>query len=487
MRGKELLILVVLTLGALGVHGYHPAAEDAEIYLPTIVSLLHPQLFPFHREFFHSHSTLTLFPQLIAWSVKLTHLPLSVMLLAWQVASIFLVLLACYVLARRLFQNGIAAWGGVILVAALLTLPVAGTSLYIMDHYINPRHFSAFAAIFSILAVLEGRYLRAGLWLAFAAMVHPLMAFYAISYSVLLGWMGRRDRTHTAGVSRVGAAFVVPFRSLFQAPSPAYLEATRYHPALYLLNWRWYEWLGIVAPLVLLAYLVKLARARRSREVELLCRALVVYELVYFAGALVISIPTRFAALARVQPLRALHLLYLLLFVLLGGLAAEYVLDKRIWRWIALYVPLCAGMFAASRATFPASAHIEWPGAAPKNAWVASFEWVRENTPSNALFALDPMHMCIRGEDANGFRAVAERSMLADAVKDSGAVTMFPPLAQEWLEQVQAQTGWKDFRVRDFERLRARYGVEWVILQQPGISAFSCPYQNRAVVVCHVD
>jgi len=39
------------------------------------------------------------------------------------------------------------------------------------------------------------------------------------------------------------------------------------------------------------------------------------------------------------------------------------------------------------------------------------------------------------GEDTHGFRAIAQRSMIADAGKDSGAVSMFPPLADEWYQQ----------------------------------------------------
>ena len=63
--------------------------------------------------------------------------------------------------------------------------------------------------------------------------------------------------------------------------------------------------------------------------------------------------------------------------------------------------------------------------------------------------------MHIPGEDENGFRAIAQRSMLADGVKDSGAVTMFPPLAETWLRQVQADSDWKTFRAQDFRRLQA--------------------------------
>jgi len=38
-------------------------------------------------------------------------------------------------------------------------------------------------------------------------------------------------------------------------------------------------------------------------------------------------------------------------------------------------------------------------------------------------------------DDQHGFRAIAERSRLADAVKDSGAATMFPETtaAVDWL------------------------------------------------------
>jgi hypothetical protein len=95
--------------------------------------------------------------------------------------------------------------------------------------------------------------------------------------------------------------------------------------------------------------------------------------------------------------------------------------------------------------------------------------------------------MTLAGEDQHGFRALAERSMLADAVKDSGAVTMFPALAVDWREQVDAQLGWSHFQAQDFQRLRRKYGVSWVVLQQPGVAGLACPYQNAAVVVCRVE
>jgi hypothetical protein len=230
----------------------------------------------------------------------------------------------------------------------------------------------------------------------------------------------------------------------------------------------------------------RLARTRQQTLLARACRAFLIYGLIYLAVALVLDLPARFESLARVQPLRSLHLLYIFLFLCVGGLLAEYVLKKSVWRWLALFVPLSFGMFAAQRSLFPASAHMEWPGRSPKNPWAQAFVWARENTPVNAIFALDPGHMDFAGEDEIGFRCLAQRSRLADAIRDNGVVSMFPRLADEWWSQVQAQTPWKTFQAADFARLREKYGVTWVILEQPGVMGIDCAYENSKVRVCRL-
>ena len=481
LKTREVFFLLCLTLGALLVHGYHPWAEDAEIYLPGIEKTLHPELFPRSAEFFAPYARLSLFHHLIAVSVRVTYLPLETALFIGQIASIFLLLLACWRLSGKCFSDSTARWAGVALIAALLTLPVAGTSLYILDQYINPRNLVAFAAVFAVVDVLEDRYIRSGLWLIFAASVHPLMAAFAFSYCFLLVC----QKKLVSNVTRLAALLPVEFS--IQQPSQAYHEAAQYHAFHYILRWQWYEWLGIAGPIPILWWFARLARTQKSRDFERMCHALIVYDLIYFAAALIISIPARFESLARIQPLRSLHLLYILLVLFSGGFLGEYILKNRGWRWFALFIPLCGGMFAAQRSLFPDTEHIEWPGAASKNPWEQAFLWTRTNTPADALFALDPLHMRIKGEDTQGFRAIAQRSMLADAIKDSGAVSMFPPLADEWYMQVQAQSGWQNFKLEDFRHLRRQFGVSWVVVQQPGVAGLDCPYKNAAVLVCRVD
>jgi hypothetical protein len=481
LKLKDLLLLALLTLAALLVHGYHPWAEDAALYLPGVEKILNPQLFPFNAQFFESHAHLTFFPNFTAASVRMSHLPLEVVLFFWQVTSIFLFLLACLQLISRCSPYEKARWAGVGLIAALLTLPVAGTALYIMDQYLNPRNLVAFAAIFALVKVIDGKYFQAALFLAFAAAIHPLMSVFVLSYCVVLLCIEQFDLRYAS------LACLLPFGISFDPPPPAYHQVALSHSYFYLLRWQWYEWLGALAPLAILWWFSRIARSRQLRNLDLLCRALIGYELVYLVAAVVLSIPARFESLARLQPMRSLYLLYVLLFLFGGGLLGQYVLKNRVWRWAALFVPLCAGMFLVQRDLFPASAHVEWPGVASKNQWVQAFQWIRTNTPRDAIFALDPWYMHIPGEDENGFEAVAQRSMLADGVKASGAVSMFPAMADEWLRQMQAQSQWSKFQPQDFRRLQAQYGVSWVVLQQPGIAGLNCPYRNAAVLVCKVE
>jgi hypothetical protein len=468
-----------VTLAALLVHGYHPWAEDAEIYLPGIEKLLHPELFPFNDQFFEPHAGSTMFPNLIAASVRLSHLPLSIAIFIWHVGSIFLLLLACWQLSARCFSERKLRWGGVGLVAAALTMPLAGTALYIMDQYLNPRNLSAFATIFAIVKIIDRKYLQAGIFLVLTTVIHPLMSFFALSFCVLL--------TVTRQPRLQWLAALFPFGISFDPPPRTYHQVALTHSYHYLTRWEWYEWLGVFGPMLILWWFSRLARKRGWRTVDSICRTLLIYELIYLAIGLVLSIPARFEALARLQPMRSLYLVYLLMLLLGGGVLVELLLKNRVWRWLAFFLPLSIGMFASQLMLFPSSAHVEWPSARPKNRWVEAFQWVRENTPNNAIFALDPNYMSIPGEDEQGFRAVAGRSSIADAVKDSGAVSMFPLMADEWWRQVQAQSGWNQFQLQDFRRLQGQYGINWVVLQQPGRFGLSCPYHNEAVLVCRLN
>src|SRR4051812_40922734 len=94
-RKLDAALLALLTFISVLVHGYHPAVEDASIYLPGIEKALNPSLFPYNAELFTSHAKMTLFPNLVAGFVRLSHLPLDWALLTLHLVTIFFLLLGC--------------------------------------------------------------------------------------------------------------------------------------------------------------------------------------------------------------------------------------------------------------------------------------------------------------------------------------------------------------------------------------------------------
>jgi hypothetical protein len=491
-----ILGLLGLTAVALFIHGYHPYAEDSEIYLPGVLKLLNPSLFPVNAEFFGEHAGHSLYPNLIAASVRWTHLTLAWAMFLWQIVSIFLMLAGTWRLASAFFpdprgddqrttdsraNNFQARWAAVALMAVLLTLPIAGTWLYLLDQYLNPRNLAAFAGVFAIAETLHKRYVVTVLWLAFAAACHPFMASFSIMFCV---WLVLLDRFEPR---ILGFAAALPFGITLDPPPAAYHEVALRQRSHYILRWEWYEWVGAIAPIFLFWWFARIARRRGMKNVELVSRAIIPVIVVAIFSAVILSSSLRFEALARLQPMRSLALTYTLLILIGGGFLGEYVLKAQVWRWFTLFVPLSLGMFYAQRQVFPASSHIEWPWAAPRNPWAQAFDWIRLNTPVDALFALNPAHMGLPGEDEIGFRARSERSMLADLTKDKGAASMFPPLSVEWLKQIDDERNWKKSGLDDFVRLRQKYGVSWVIVEQPGPPGLTCLYQNEAVRVCRID
>ena len=482
--------LALLTLLALAVQGYHLGTEDQTIYLPAIKHILNPALYPHDAEFFLAQTRPTLFPQLIAVSQRLSYLPLEAVILLWQMAAIFLVLWGCLRLARKCFPAASAQWAATALVAVLLTLPVAGTALFLVDPYLHPRTLATAALLFMLADVLDRRLARALLWLVLAAAVHIQMSFYGALLAVFLLVPGSWIPGLSSQAQRQrGGLLAFPLSELFEPGSPAWKEAARTRWWHYLLRWPWPAWIGIFAPLALLYGFSKIAERKHMPVLAHVSRRVMFFGVFIFVASALLTMPSALERFTPYQPMRGFHLLYFLLILLMGGLLGEFVLRSRWMRWAALFLPLSLMMFYVQRQTLPASPHIELPGAASQNPWLAAFGWIRQNTPANAYFALDARYVERPGEDVHGFRAFAERSMMADYVKDSGVALLFPSVAGRWQREVHARDGWQNFTSADFQRLHEEFGVDWAVAEnsQPASHELACPYSNEVVRVCRIE
>jgi hypothetical protein len=460
---------------AVLVHGYHLGIEDQDVYLSAINKQLNAALYPHNAEFFTTQMRATVFDELVAVAARVTHVRLEWLLFFAHIGSIYLILLGCWNIACRCFPSAASRWASVLLVTGLLTIPVAGTALYIVDQYLHPRALVTGVILFAVIAVLDSRRIAAIVWMVVAALMHPMMAAFGISYCVFLWW-----RKPPAIASH---AAVLP---LLRPPSPAWQRAAAGHRYYFVSQWQWYEWLGIVAPLALMAWFAHLGRRQGRSTLAHICQRLFYFGLFQFAVALALTLPPQWTRAAALQPMRWMQLFYLFFFVIAGGFIGEYVLAEKPARWLLLFVPLFGGMFYVQRQVFPASPHLEIAfGLEDKNDWTRAFAWVRDNTPQQAYFALNPKYLDLPGEDNHGFRALAQRSMMVEDAKDPGSVKVFPELEDRWLEQMKALDGWEHFGASDLQRLHDRFAVEWVLLERD-VCCLPCPYQNQSVRVCRI-
>lgn len=479
---KPAAFLLLLTLAAIALHGYHPAVEDANIYLTCVKQALHPELYPFNSNFFELHAHMTLFPQVVKTLVVVTHLPLDVCMLLLHIGFIFLLLYAALRLARMMFDSSRAQWGAVAMVAGLLTLPIAGTRLYLMDEYFNPRSVSLPLVLLLIADSYQKRWLRCVAWTVIAGCIHPLMIVFGITYVVLSMVLERMPST--APMPALASAFLLLPFGLGAPVTDGYREILKANSYFYIQRWEWYEWFGAFAPLALIAWYRHLAGKKDQRWIVRIATDTIWFGGIYIAGAVVIGIPKSLATLTLLQPMRAFQIVYAIFLIMTAGFMADYLFRDKAWRWALFFIPLCIGMGYKQHDIFPETPQLELPGRASSNDWVQAFSWVRENTPKNAYFALPPDFML--RDDTHSFRAIAERSQLADGIKDRSAMSMFPQMAPIWQDQAHAATGWEGFQPADFERLKARYRTDWVVLEAGNTHGFACPYRNRSVAVCRL-
>jgi hypothetical protein len=538
------LLTMLFTALAVTVMGYHPGFEDDGIYLSAIKKRLNPALYPHDSDFFRFQMQATIFDNWMAGFVRWTHIPLAWSELLWQAASIALILYGCWRIARWLFPEARAQWAGVAMVAAMLALPVAGTGLYLVDQHLHPRTMATAFILLAVERVLAKRKGQAVLLLALALLLHPIMAALGVSFCFFLAmtlretmtpWRrgGRREagqveeklciepalyqgttsvvpqmllkkRWALAPAGRfwsktfedwiissarkrgtMAAAFI-PLGWVLDPPNPIWRQAVLMHNSLCLYHWAWYEWLGAVAPLILFLLLSRMAGRQGDRLLGHFALAVAVYGAFQLALAMTLLAIPAAVRVAPMQPMRFLHLVYFFMALLGGCLLGRYLLKASLLRWALYLTAINGGMFLSQWMLFDNSYHLELPGRAAANPWLQAFDWVRQNTPTDATFALDPEYMATPGEDYHCFRALAERGMMADNIKDPAVVTQVPQLAPLWARDVKARQGWQSFQLADFERLKAEFGVDWVVVSDPAPAVLDCRWHNGSLAVCRV-
>ncbi len=496
------LLSALLTPLSLLILGYHPFAEDGGLYLAGVKYLLNPALYPHSRSFVTAPLTYSVFAPWLAFVIRHGGLPFNQGVFACFVACLFATIFAAWCIARVCFVSVLEQSGATLLVALWLGLPVAGTSLMLIDPYLTARSVST---PFVLLALAEALRATAGrrtgtrsgvtsafalalLYIALAAAFHPLMAGYGAAFILAAVWMETRPfrskllQAMSLGAAGIACAAGIQAYSPVQPASITSVSLTRSY--WFLARWEWFEVLGLIAPLLLL---LVLARSERLKPFNALARTAVVLGVTTIVISLCFARPSLHSfGVSHLQPLRIFQLIYFALFIGLGASLARLLLRSIWWRWSLAVVLLGAPVVISARIIFPSSAHIEWPQdtLVSTNKWVQAFQWIQRNTPADALFALDANYISDPREDAQSFRAIAERSSLPDYSKDGGETAVNPFLIDEWVRGVKAQTNLSSESDLARDEALQGLGVTWIVLKNKAVTSLHCPYDNGTVKVC---
>ena len=500
-------IIAFLSLITFCIHGYHPFSEDGGLYAAGVEYNLDQKLFPHYTAFVTEHLGYSLFAPALFVIVRGLHLHLDWALLLTYFVSLALTFCAAHQLLRRCIVCEAAQFTGMALFAVWWTLPVAGTSLMLMDPYVTARSLSTPLSLLAIAYALDDwRHARSAsfcvLSIIAAALFHPLMAAYATGFVLTLR-ATRMQRTHTAfsllSLAAMLLALMLHMLSPPESPSVVAAEISRYY--WFLSQWHWFELLGLAGPLGVLALLLRY----QSKKMEPPARCLISSSL--FVGFIGVLVALLFChqghsthLVARLQPLRIFLLFYAVMTLLLGAVLGDFVhgagmraASTRARQLLSaiptlVLIALALVFFRVQRTIYPASPHIELPGreAHNTNPWVQAFLWTRARTPSDALFALDPKYVNENREDAQTFRAWSLRSALPDFSKDGGEAAISPSLAESWKVAADAQ---RNLSTEDDATRDARImplGATWMIVHAETLTSHDCPYANESVKVCRL-
>ena len=502
------LTLLLLTFLTLFLNGYHPLAEDGGLYVAGVQLTLNPTLFPHYTVFVSEHLHFSTFAPVLAAIVHLTHLSLAWVLLLTDLFSLWLTFYAAHRILQRTTSSEPAQLAGLCLLAAFWTLPIAGTSLLLMDPYVTARSLSTPLSLLAVAFALDDRtnlrqLLYSALCLILAAAFHPLMAAYAFAFVLVLCVTRLRQRFLAYAILAVSAlALATLLQTLAPTETPAILAAEKSRYYWFLSQWQWFELLGLAGPLAVLAAVLTRYRKHDDRlntAAATLCRACIAIGSIATLVALLFAHEgSRAHLVARMQPLRVFLLIYAIMPLLLGATLTQLALDasKRLQSSASrlaltslpaiLLVALAATMFYVQRQTFPASDHLEFPWRAQHspNPWVQAFLWARDHTPPDALFALDTKYVNEDGEDAQTFRPIALRSALPDYSKDGGEAAITPSLATQWQQGANAQANLSTETDAARDARLVPLNVTWMVLHAAAPTTHPCPYNNGTIKVC---
>lgn len=425
------LLLVVLAVA--NAAGYRYGVSDQAFYLPSILHVADPALYPRDAALLDAQGQLMVSDEITAWLVTRTGIPIASLFVAGHVASLGLLLGASWVLARRLAAS---PWtSAACCLAVTLRHRITETGANSFEGYYHPRGL-AFACGAAAAAALSRERLALAWGLVLVAMVlHPTTglwwALWLGGASIVLWPQWRRllvVAALTAGLVSGALLLFTPLADRLHVMDAAWLRPFAAKDYVFPNAWPAGAWL---ANLVLPVVVAGVWRWRVRRGLAARWESGMVAGSLWLTAAFLLSLPFIASHVALAVQLQTSRVFWLVDFFAVLSLTWWLAEGRRgaptatpvdsatgAWRPVTLALVLLAVSSARGLYVMRVE-HPERPFVQVRledNDWVRVGDWLATHTPVDTHVLADPDHDWKFGHSV---RLTARRDVLVEGVKDA--------------------------------------------------------------------
>ena len=486
MRQRLGLTLAAIVFGLAATAnsgGYRYGVSDQAFYAAAVIKDLHPSFFPRDTPLLDTQARLMWSDEIVAGLARAFGVELPPLYLALYALTLMGLFVAAIAFARA---AGLSWWA----TAALLVLltfrhRIAKTGANSLEGYMHPRELAFALGVMALASVLAGRYVRATIWTLAAACWHPTTAVW---FAIVIGVALVVARPHSRRWVATGAAVVagVGLWTVLQGPlaghlvvmDPAWLAVLAEKDYLFPHQWPLYAWVANLAYPIVVALIY---RDRRTRGAAVPGEGPLVAGLLALVAVFVVSLPLTMMRLALAVQMQVTRVFWLLDFVTAAYLAwwlvDRLLLDRRNAR--LLVIGVLAGLSLGRGGYLLSQGRQLIAMTLPRTAWVDAMDWLK-GQPSSWYVLADPGHAWKYGVSV---RLAAEKDTLLEFGKDSALAMYDRRIAMAVADRLDALRDFDRLTTDDMRALKARYGLDVVIVDARRTLDLPVLYRNQQFVI----
>jgi len=507
---KAIAAVIAISLASTAVSGYQFATSDQEIFIPYILKLQDPQLFPNDLLFSQFTANASFFYQIMAYLAQF--IDMEALFLAGLLFTKALLFIGIYLLAKVIFKKREIAL--LSLLPFLIPKFIGGAPILTYDDFFGYRSIGVIFLVFYLLFLLKAQFIKSSFLAAITLFFHPLSIIPSLLLSPVLILKNSKNKIKdivifVSIILSASILYLITFdadSNLLQK-SQEWLSVIRFRaPYIFPSLWGILGWLSLGMYLTLIAIYLKSARNSQKANIILITVTSLFVFAVNFILLELFQLPgfVKFQLVRSIAPLGYLGLILapclllaktklLKFFGLISFMALSLNLFYIFLASAVIFIILLIKFKIITKNTVPVifsnviyvtivfglilnilhlrnSINYQLQ----KNDWTDIQIWAKENTPEDTLFLVPPYQ--------TGFRIFSHRPIVGD-IKDGAVVIYSLSYAKSWSAKMNDLESYDNSDQSDFVQLANKYHFDYFVTRATQNVKFEKAYENKSFII----